>query len=198
MAVALPALPKEAEVTQRYLDFSGLLTPALGGASQQIGRLGSRLGLDVTMPPLDQASARAWIARRLRAKAEQQTLTLAWPQPAFTTGGGAPKVDGANQLGTLLNVKGFPAGLVLLEDTFFSFVANSRHYLHVITAQATMDGAGKGQLHIAPMLRRSPADSADLEFAAPVIEGFLDGNTVAWTLKRLSFYGMSFALTENE
>lgn len=198
MAVALPTLTKASTFSQRLIDFGAKLTPTLGGPSQYIGRLGNRFAVDVHTPPLDQVGASALLAARIAAVTAADTVTLSWPQPAFEGALGTPQVDGAGQLGSTLNAKAMTVGAVIPAFTFFSFVAGGRHYLHVTTEEATVDGAGKAALPIGPLLRASPANNAALEFAAPVIEGLLDDSTVAWTLERLRAYGTSFTLVENQ
>lgn len=198
MAVALPALPKESTVKERYIGFSATLTPAIGGSSQEVQRLGSRFGLDVTLPTLAYDDARAWTAARLKAKNLGQTLTLVWPQKAFAGGVGAPVANGAGQTGSALAVRGLNAGAAIPALSFFSYAANGRHYLCAVTDAAVADGAGHATLQIAPMLRFPPADGAVLEFAAPVLEGLLDGANVEWDLLRLQLVGASFTLAENE
>jgi hypothetical protein len=195
-AVALPRVPKEAQIKERFIDFGAQLTPVLGGAGQYVARLGSRFGLDVQLPKLG-AAADDWIAARLQAKTETKTLSLVWPQRPFNLAVGSPVVDGDDQAGARLNVKGFTPGLVLPRLTFFSLEASDRYWLYATTAEATVAGGGTVQLHIAPMLRRSPPDEAVLEFAEPVIEGFVEGS-VEWDLERLRWRGTSFTLVENE
>lgn len=196
MAVALPAVPKEAGLAQRLLDFGAMMKPPLGGAGQYVARLGARFALDVELPVLDDAWARLWIAARMKAKAEGATLTLAWPQVAAPAMG-APTVSGAGQAGTVLNVAGLTAGVVVPPMMFFSFIANGRHYLHATTSQVVASGGGTAALTIAPMLRYAPPNAAALEFAAPVIEGYIEGDT-DWTLERLIWRKTSFTLSENE
>lgn len=199
MAVTLPELPNLAEVHPRMLDYSAVLSPALGGPVQQISRMGSRFAVEVTLPAMTAEQAASWIAARLKAKTENQTLTLAWPQagprPAV---GGAPYVDGSGQAGARLNAGGFSAGATIPKNTFFSFSNGDRYFLHATTADAVADGAGDVQLHIAPILRSSPADLTWLAFNPPIIEGFIDGASVDWSLERLLWTTTSFTLTENE
>jgi hypothetical protein len=196
-AIALPALPDLAQVRPRLIDNSAMLVPILGGAQQLIARLGSRFALDVQLPPLEPVDARGFIAARLRSKTEARTLTIAWPQP-LGTALGTPTVNGAGQLGASLAVHGLPASVTIPALTPFSFTAGGRSYLHLTTSDVTASGGGGATLPIAPMLRKSPADATALIFAAPVLEGFLEGNTVEWSLERLRWASSSFTLAENE
>ena len=199
MAVALPTLSDLAEVKPRLLDNAAVLTPALGGPVQRVARLGSRFSVDVTLPPLVAADAGPWLAAVMKSRTEAATLTLTMPQAApLTSLGASPVVNGASQTGARLNASGFNANQVIPAGRFFSFNTGSRTYLHMTTLQVTANGAGQVQLHIAPMLRVSPANALALEFTSPTIEGFLDGNSSDWSLERMLWTSTGFTLTENE
>lgn len=197
MSVAIPSLPDLAQVSARLVDFQSVLTPILGGPVQTIQRLGARFAVDVTLPPLEPKDAAAFLAARMKARAENDTLTLAWPQAEIWSAiGGAPVVNGAGQSGARLNISGLPAGQVIPAGRFFSFQAGGRYFLHVTTLQVTANGAGQAQLHVAPLLRASPVNGAAINFTAPVVEGLLTG-AVEWSLERLRWTSTAFTLSEN-
>lgn len=180
MPIDLPALPRQATLEVRLQDFGGDLTPVLGGPVQRLSRLGSRLAVEVTLPTLDLACARTWIAARMRAKAEGQTLRLTLRQL-----GGSPADRAAvSGVGTSVAV-GSAAGIEV--GHLFSFVVGGVSYLHQVTA------ISGGNLSVAPMLRASPAGQT-LNFVAPRIEGLVDGGE--WSLERLRFVGQRFSLAE--
>jgi hypothetical protein len=197
MSVSLPSLPDLAQVSARLVDFQSVLTPILGGPVQTIQRLGARFAVDVTLPPLEPVDAASFLAARMKARAENETLTLAWPQAeVWSVIAGSPVVNGAGQAGARLNISGLTAGQTVPAGRFFSFQAGGRHYLHVTTQAVTANGSGQVQLHVAPLLRASPANGAALNFSAPVVEGLLTGN-VEWTLERLRWTSTAFTLAEN-
>lgn len=196
--IDLPALPRGTRVEPRLIDPGAMLKPPLGGATQFVGRLGGRFALDVVLPKLSQDCARAWIARRIRSRNLGDTLRLTWPQPPLAQAVGAPVVSGAGQTGSALICSGVTPGLTILEATFFSFSAGGRNYLHTTTSNATANGSGVIALPVGPMLRASPANGAAVEFAAPKIEGFVEGEEISWTLDRLRFFGVAFTLEEVE
>jgi hypothetical protein len=73
---------------------------------------------------------------------------------------------------------------------FFSLVANGVRYLHEVTAI-------NGQtLSINPSLKVAITGSETLEFAAPKIEGFLDGNEQETTIGMVGNVGLSFRINE--
>ena len=197
MSVSLPALPDLAQVSARLVDFQSVLTPILGGPVQTIQRLGARFAVDVTLPPLEPEDAATFLAARLKARAENETLTLAWPQAEpWSVIGGSPVVNGAGQAGARLNVSGLTPGQTIPAGRFFSFAAGGRNCLHVTTQAVTASGIGQVQLHVAPLLRASPANGAALNFSAPVVEGLLTG-AVEWSLERLRWTSTAFTLSEN-
>ena len=198
MAIALPALPWLATVKPRYLDFAADMTPALGGPTQRVARLGSRYAVDVTLPRIDADSARAWNAARKKARVSGSTLIMAWPKASAAGSIGTPLVNGSGQAGAFLSCKGFSAGAVVKADQYFSVTVSGRNYLYATTDQATADGSGLATLGIAPILRAPPAGNAALGFAAPQIEGFLAGATEEWDVDVLTTVGISFSLTEIE
>jgi hypothetical protein len=197
MSVSLPNLPDLVQVSARLVDFQSVLTPILGGPVQTIQRLGARFAVDVTLPPLEPADAGKFLAARMKARAENDTLTLAWPQAEiWSVIGGSPVVNAAGQSGARLNISGLTANQVIPAGRFFSFVAGGRNYLHMTTLQVTANGAGQVQLHVAPLLRVSPPASAPLNFSAPIVEGLLTG-TLEWSLERLRWTSTAFTLSEN-
>jgi hypothetical protein len=197
MSVSLPNLPDLVQVSARLVDFQSVLTPILGGPVQTIQRLGARFAVDVTLPPLEPADAGKFLAARMKARAENDTLTLAWPQAEiWSVIGGSPVVNGAGQSGARLNISGLTANQVIPAGRFFSFVAGGRSYLHMTTLQVTANGAGQVQLHVAPLLRVSPPAGAALNFSAPIVEGLLTG-TLEWSLERLRWTSTAFTLSEN-
>ena len=197
MSVSLPSLPDLAQVSARLVDFQSVLTPILGGPVQTIQRLGARFAVDVTLPPLEPVDAASFLAARLKARAENETLTLAWPQAEiWSVIGGSPVVNGAGQAGARLNISGLTAGQTVPAGRVFSIEAGGRHYLHVTTQVVTANGSGQVQLHVSPLLRVSPPNGAALNFTAPVVEGLLTGN-VEWTLERLRWTSTAFTLAEN-
>ncbi len=197
MSVSLPSLPDLAQVSARLVDFQSVLTPTLGGPVQTIQRLGARFAVDVSLPPLEPVDAASFLAARMKARAENETLTLAWPQAeVWSVIAGSPVVNGAGQAGARLNIAGLTSGQTVPAGRFFSFEAGGRHYLHVTTQAVTASPSGQVQLHVAPLLRATPANGAALNFSAPVVEGLLTGN-VEWTLERLRWTSTAFTLSEN-
>ena len=196
MTLALPSSPKPSAVQPRLLNF-GRATNPMGGDIQYIARAGSRYAAQVILPTMEYDDARAWLAARLRAVTEGDTVSLTWPQPTQSTLG-TPRVNGASQLGSSLITDGFTNSIAIPQLAFFSFSQDSHHYLHAVTSSGSASGGGAATVSIAPMLRTSPADNALLEFVSPTIEGFMDTGDVEWSMDVLMHIGVSFTITENK
>lgn len=197
MSVALPLSPAPTEAEPTYLDWGGILRPIFGGSLQKLNRMGDRYAIDVTMPPMRmESTGRLWVADLILA--QRQGAIFPWPQLDLVIGSpGAPVVDGTGQAGALINLRGFTAGYVVRKGQFFSIIHGGRRYLHMASAEMTAGGDGKiAALPIAPMLRVQPSNGAICEFAAPKIEGFIEGDARSWTLNVARFTGLSFRIIE--
>ncbi|PTQ64455.1 hypothetical protein C8J45_103304 [Sphingomonas sp. PP-CE-3G-477] len=191
MSVILPNSPAPSDAVPSYLDWGGVLRPIFGGVLQKLLRLGDRFAIDVNLPPLTtEADGRIWTAMLMLA--QRQGAVLSWPQPGLIVGNpGAPAVNGTGQAGSILVLRGFQPGYVVRMGQFFSILHGGRRYLHFAAADGTANAQGLLQLPIGPMLRIRPSDGAVCEFAAPKIEGLLDGNTRDWTLNTALMTGLN-------
>src|SRR3546814_6357232 len=70
--IVLPSDPAPNGATPMLRDFGGTLTPFLGGPEQRINRLGTRLGIRVSMPPMRNGdNGRIFVSRLLQAKQDR-------------------------------------------------------------------------------------------------------------------------------
>lgn len=198
MSVLLPNDPLPNTAVPELLSWGGVLSPPGGGADQRLNRLGDRYQLSVTLPPrLSGEVLRVYLARLRRALTAGAIMSF--PQPDLVIGEpGAPFVSGAGQSGSSINLGGFAPGYVVCEGQFFSIVHNGRRYIHSADAQVAANGSGNITLPITPMLRIRPANGAICEFKDPKIEGFLTGNSVAWTFTRAKTTPPTFVIKEVE
>lgn len=196
MSVLLPAKPGFKAGKPRLLDFGVLVVPPTGGPAQRINRLGNRFAIDVEPATSAADGAGRVLVSRLMQGLTQGVL-YAFPQdlnPGAVGSGTA--VNGSGQTGSVLQLDGFPGGYRVLEGQFFSIIHNGRRYLHAAAADGVANGSGAVALPIVPMLRISPADNAVVEFARPMIEGFLSGNSLEWQLRTAPYLDVPFTITE--
>ena len=194
MPIQLPVLPRLAQITPGLQRFGADLTPVLGGDLQRAARLGSRFQLNVTMPSLEADCARTWIAARLKAEAENDTLRLAWPEAEVGPAWGSPVVNGGGQLGTLLAVRGLTPGVQIPALRFFSILYGDGYRLHTTTEPVTAGVGGTAILAISPMLRKSANDGLGLY--DPTVDVLALGTVIDWQLQLKRFTTFSFNLAE--
>jgi len=197
MAITLPITPSPRSITPRLVSRRRDLEPTFNGPTSRIRRIGSRWSIDFELPPMGYVDAMAWVAALTSAEAD--TVMLKVPQPDFDVGApGSPLVNGGSQLGATLDLDGFHPGYIARAGQWFNLTVSSRTYLYQVatTQVAVLDAMAN--MAISPMIRRSPADNAAVEFANPMIEGFLSGRETGWTVDVARTVGLAFTVTERE
>lgn len=198
MAIALPDWPAPTTASPRLLDFGADLVPPLGGAVQRISRLGSRYAIEVEMPPMKSAElGLQWVARLQRGKAGRAVLEF--PQPSLTIAApGAPTVRANTAGGVSLPLTGLTPGFAFVEGQYLSIIHGGRRYLHMITAAVVAAAGGTADVAIFPMLRTNLTAGDVAEINPPRIEGYIEGDELAWVLAVQHYTALSFRITEAE
>lgn len=196
--IELPSLPAPVNAEPALIDFGGWVTPPLGGRTQRVDRLGNRFKIAVTMPPMpSQDVGRVFVRRLIAGKFEG--VRMEYPLLSFAPGiPGNPVVNGNGQAGRSLAVRGFAPGYQVKEGQFFSHVHAGGRCLYVSDGNVTANGSGVAAVPISPMLRVQPADGDVLEFAQPMIEGFVRGEEWSWTMSVDHLMRLQFELEEFE
>lgn len=143
---------------------------ATGTNVQHFQRLGRHWRVTVDLHAMHQAKAEEW------ADLEDETDTLLWNIPQDTlvaANEGSPRVNGASQTGSSLDIDGATLGFVIPKGAFISIVTNARRYVYKVKAEATAT-TGSATLSIMPPLRVSPNNNDVVEISAPKIEGLVD------------------------
>lgn len=178
------------------LAWAVLQEPALGGVTQRVGRLGTRHSLAFETPAMKiEADGRRAIS--LLKQAQLQGGTVRVPQVDFRIGAaGTPRVNGAHTGGTTLALKGLTARYGVRQDQALSITVGGRSYLYFAADDFVMDGSGNGSIILSSPMRTHLAGNEPVEIARPVIEGWLGGNALTWTLDLARTVGLSFTITE--
>lgn len=181
--------------SMRLIDFGGVVRPGLGGAIQRVNRLGNRFAVDVTLPPLPLEKGRVVLSRLLQAK--QEGLRIAVPLALGKQGApGSALLNGAVTGGTSITVDGLNAGYAVLEGYWLSLVKDGQHYVHQVASTVVANGSGQATITITPELRTSFADNTVVNLGKPMIEGFVDGDELAWEISLAHHLGLSFTIEE--
>lgn len=178
MAVELPQPRLPQVAVPKLLDWGSDQKAPMGGGYQRLNRLGNRFALDITYPRLKpEPDARILIARLRRAKTEGALFPV--PQPGLDIGDpGSPVINGANQAGNVLVLRGFTSGYILREGQYFSIIHGGRRYLHNAAGDFVASAGGVLTVTLDPMLRIVTTDGAIVEVAKPYIEGIVSGASI--------------------
>ncbi|WP_260581203.1 hypothetical protein [Sphingopyxis sp. PET50] len=183
-------------VKPTLIDFGGVLRPPLGGPIQRINRLGNRYRVDVGLPPIENHDlGRVVVSRLLRAKTEG--LRIEWQLVGVDQGSpGFPVVDGPDQAGAAIQLKGIRTGYGASEGYWLSIESGGQHYLYCTTAPAKEDGSGGIELGLVPHLRVSPGDEDAVHLQKPMIEGLVVGDEWSWDYSLEHHVGIQFSIEE--
>lgn len=118
--------------------------------------------------------------------------------PRKGTRTGAAFVVGASQVGKVLNTGGWSgAGNPFLTGDLVGYVdPTGRNMFHMVTADATVDGANASAVAIAPAIRRSPANAAPLVLTAPKAVWRLTDDAVGLDYERGVFAAVTLQIEE--
>ena len=159
--------------------------------------------VDLTMPPMRTATARAFVAFLVSLRGQYGSFFLGDfdARTALGTAGtsaGTPLVNGADQTGNTLVCDGAPNSQTgyLKAGDYIQLGSGSTQRLHMVVADSNSDGSGNFTLSIEPALRDSPAD--DLAITVANTKGVfrLATNVTGWDTNAASTYGISFSARE--
>ncbi|MFZ3484214.1 hypothetical protein [Sphingomonas sp. 3-13AW] len=197
MAVEIPHLRIKSFALRPRL-FSGEQEGALGGPDLPIPRPGDRFAADVeTTHFRNDDEGRMMMAALFEASNGTAAMRIIQPNRARHTAGFGVVVDGVDQGGTTLALRGLQRGW-LTRGNFFSIIHRGRHYVHMIAGagQMMVPDTGRVELPIWPMLRFLTIDAEPVEFVAPRIEGKLLGFDKGALFRRAKTDPLSFSIQE--
>lgn len=191
--LTLPTSPAPANMAIAMVSAKNTLTPAFGGAEQELLRKGTRYALTFSMPPMSYIQSMEWDD----LMAEGDTVLMRVFQPGLVIPNpGTPLVKGAGQAGTSLMIDGLPDGYVIRKGQFLSVVSAGQRFLYRAKASAT-SVAGTATVPLRTMLRRPPNDNDVVEVAQPMIEGFVR-DLGEWAVGVDRLVGLQFTVRERE
>lgn len=192
--LTLPTDPAPAKMGIAMVSAKNTLTPAIGGAEQELLRKGTRYALTFFMPVMTYVQSMEW--DDLMAEGDTVLMRVFQPGLVIPTPG-TPLVKGAGQAGNSLVIDGLPDGYVIRKGQFLSVVSAGQHFLYRAKAAATANGFGEATVLLRTMLRRPPNDNDVVEIAQPMIEGFVR-DLGEWAVGVERLVGLQFTVRERE
>lgn len=197
MAILLPA---DSPATMDFRKVGGVMAsePEFGGVATRTQRL-PKWAVDVDMPPLSYPEAMKWLPALTKGDVTPLRLPLVQPELEARGRSGALVVDGANQSGMTLNIRGGNQNYLIRGGQWLSLAvaAKGRSYLYMVDEDVRINALGKAAVKLSTPIRRRPADGDALTVEKPVIEGFIDVNP-GWSMRSFFETGIRFTLTEAE
>ena len=181
--ILFPQTPAPNGCTATLIENGGTMRSP-SGVADRFDRLGGHYVVNLTFPPMpNDGEGRKFVAKLIRAK--RQGMKIDFPLLGVYQGlPGAPVMDGANQTGHTISVRGFTPHYAGGEGFWFSVTfADGSVKLHNVSAfQAS--AAGLATFSIEPAIGGPLPDGAALQFAVPMIEGYIEGGDWNMSLAR--------------
>lgn len=169
--LTFPAIRAPSGASYRLRGNTQTHTSPLDRTEQTLEMPGALWELTVRWDSLDPDDLRALAAftASLRGRAGRFHYSPAGWSPRRAAGGGFPVLDGAGQMGSTIATRAWSASVQVMRvgDWLSYDDISGRRRLHMVTADASSDGAGLASLAITPPIRRAGLDAALVEVAAP-------------------------------
>lgn len=191
MTFALPSWPGFKEMEPFEISKNVEPEVVLNGEQQRFLRLGGRMGIKLTLPPMEIEDARLWVAALMRASRE--TVTVEWPQPGLENPVGALTAGADSSANaTVIAVAGLGGGEALLAGQWFNHVkpGEPRRLYSVVQTGTT-------PIIIAPPTRAPVVTGEALDFDGVMIEGLVDG-PASWNVNEVAHYGVTITIRETK
>lgn len=170
MPLILPTSPQPADMTPRPITARNENKPGWGGPVGRVGRPGTRWAWDIVMPPMRYVDSLTWDD----LLTETDTVVMNILQPGLDTGApGSPLINGANQTGMSLVLKGVTSGYAVRKGQWLSVIGSGgQRFAYRIAAAATAAGGGALTVPLRTTIRAPLPNNAVVEIAQPKVEGF--------------------------
>ena len=150
----------------------------------------------VTLPLMTREESEEWISFLGLLRGPTGTFLMGDPAGATARGvaTGTPLVDGADQTGATLNIKGFSTGVtnILKAGDYIQIGTN----LHKVLADVDSDVSGDTTVEIFPRIRTAYADSASIIVSNTKGLWRLKPGRSTWTSDESNMVSMSFDIQE--
>ncbi len=173
---------------------SGVLPSALSSGMQRIKRAGTRWELEVVWENVHGDELAELLAILSAAQRPDNTLSMYsfdWVQRG--AGGGTPQVDGANQVGNRLSVKGLPPSTTgyLRAGDYFSLLFGEVYETRRLELDVNSNATGNATLDFTPEIRQSPANDQAVVVVTTYTTCLVDGPVINQRNTRDNFRGGS-------
>jgi hypothetical protein len=195
--LALPTTPAPSKTAFRLTRKTAVSQSPYTGRQQTLEWPYALWVAEVTMPPMKRSKAAAWQAFLMALHGRAGTFNMGdWdartPRGTARTG---VVVNGANQTGTVLNVRGM-VNTTLLRGDYIQVGSGSTARLHMVVNDHGGGAGGTTPLEIEPALKFSPADGAAVTVTNTVGLWRMSTPELGWDSDAAAIYGFTFSCHE--
>lgn len=179
------------------LEWGGVQRPALGGKTTRVNRLGSRFAAQFAVPTMSVEQGRGFVADLLRARFEGASVALPLGYERQGAPGKAAVAASAVSGGTSVPLEAVNPGWVAKKGYWLNVTDGVDQFLHQIAETVVTPSTGIVTLTIVPELRVSLADGSAVNLAAPVINGWVADDSIAWDMSLSRHLDFGFTVEES-
>jgi hypothetical protein len=157
--------------------------------------------VDVSLPPMTQATAEAWVTFLISLRGQLGTFYLGDVLHTAPVGvaTGTPVVNGAQgSMSNTLATKGWTHGTtdILRAGDFIQIGTGTSQRLYKVLTDANSDGSGLATLDIFPSLREGVSDNQSIAITDTEGTFRLAANERTWNVDKARIYGIDFKAEE--
>lgn len=199
--ISIPSTPSFTKINFIASNVIGLSKSPFTLQQQTYQWPGEQWLVDVNLPPMNQATAEAWVTFLVSLRGQLGTLLLGDPTHTAPTGvaTGTPLVNGAQTaMSNTLATKGWTHGVtgILKAGDFIQVGTGVQQRIYKVLTDANSDGSGHATLDIFPALREGVSDNQPITLANCAGTFRLQSNDREWTVDIAKNYGISFKAEE--
>jgi hypothetical protein len=162
---------------------------------------GEEWQVDVSLPPLNQTQAEAWVNALTALRGTLGTFYIGDPTHTAPTGvaTGTPLVNGAQTaMSTTLATKGWTHSVskILKAGDFIQIGTGAQQRIYKVLTDVNSDGSGHATLDIFPALREGVSDNQPITLNNCMGTFRLLSNDRQWTVDNAKLYGIDFKCEE--
>lgn len=195
--ISTPANPAPSSFDFTVTDYNAANSNPFTGSQQINDWQNSLVSMSVQLPPMTaDGGGDDWSAFLMQCKGMANAFLIGDASRKTPKGSvsGTPLVNGANQVGYNLNIKGFTPNAkgVLKRGDWIQLI----YRLHKVLDDVDADASGNATLPLYPQIRESPADGQALITSNCVGLFRLASNSNKFSINEASIYGFQFNIRE--
>lgn len=199
--LSLPSTPSWMKVNFTANNIVGVTRSPFTGQQQTYQWPGENWSVDVSLPPMDQATAEAWVTFLISLRGVLGTFHVGDVLHTAPVGvaTGTPVVNGAQgSMSNTLATKGWTHNItgILKAGDFIQVGTGVQQRLYKVLTDANSDGSGLATLDIFPSLREGVSDNQSITLANTAGTFRLLSNDRTWNVDNAKHYGIDFKAEE--